>query len=170
MGKKKSRRKKFVKADVPALVGFTKLMEQHRALAVDMAVVRFANNIVVAQYRGRQAKKEKKKPRKKMAFWIYAVKSGEIVDHNVIHKITQRIDTIAKRFGQKVSWGKRELQVAEYKGEDYMVKGGVINDIFALVPPPDTKASGISAYYGRAFQSLKKAGVNLIDAKKLFPR
>ncbi len=165
--KKKIHRVKIVKTNIRALVGFTKLMETYPGSASDMVIARFANTVLVTQFRGKKELEAGVKPRRKMKFWIYAVKVGERVNRSLIYKIKQPIESLVKRFGQKVSWGRDEVQVVEYKGQDYIVKGGTIHDVFAFVPSASPRISGVRHDYTQAFQRLKEEGVNLKDAKLL---
>ena len=154
--------------DIPSLVGFTKLMELHREHAADMAVARVANHIVVSQFRAGKAIDANRKPNKKIQFWIYGVREGERVNRSLINSLTQRIDSMAKRFGQKVSWGRNELDVVEYNGVNYIVKDGRVRDVLQLLPPEEVRMRTISGDYNIATSRLKKAGISLKDARKLF--
>lgn len=154
--------------DIPTVVGFTLLAKGNRQYANDMIIVRFANSISVAQYRGRKAAKDGKKPTIEMKFWIYAALEGVQVDRSLISIFTQRIDVLARRFGEKVIWDKGELQVAEHHGKNYLVKGGKVRDVYAFVPEEGSRVDGLYSEYKRAFNRLRKVGISLNSARLRF--
>jgi hypothetical protein len=156
--------------DIPTLVGFTKLAKENREHANDMIIVRFANSIGVAQYRGRVAAKNGKKPTIELKFWIYATQEGVQVDRSLISVFTLRIDALARRFGEKVIWDKGELQVAEHDGKNYLVKGGKVRDVYAFIPHEDSRVDGLYSEYKKAFNRLKKAGISLKGARLHFDK
>lgn len=154
--------------DIPAVVGFTKLAREKREHANDMVIVRFANSLNVAQYRGKKAAKDGRKPTIEMRFWIYATPEGVQVDRSLISVFTLRIDALARRFGEKVIWDKGELQVAEHDGKNYLVKGGKVRDVYAFIPHEDSRVDGLYSEYKKAFNRLKKAGISLKGARLRF--
>ena len=158
--------KRMARVDVKALLGFTALMERHPDHAPTMVVARVANNILVAQYRGREAEKLGEKPRKKLEFWIYGVLSSGRVNRSLVYRIQQPLDTMAKGFGQKIHWSKGGLEIVKYGGLNYAVKRGVISDIYAFVPEEGSMRMTVRGHYYHAFKKLKKAGISLKTARE----